>query len=346
MVIPTVPVCSNRQSMWWMCVWLLWEPRRGWWRLPAVPVQQQHRHRWPGGLWQEDWNMHEVPVSHGGRKLPPLQTGLLRERLAAGLQKWVGRHVCNPSTSRVTGCLNSLIYLGAFRGRGETSLPSAGFVCSCPATQRGSWPGGESFTFDRESRDSIYMCWKDGRGVSCPLVSSLCLLLLQRWGWRGEGLAFVYTSIPADVAGQREQGPWRGAELGGGEADPPLPLHQTQPSEAGGLLCGRAEPCSAWQAIGRCKQIRHCSHLTGAGQAWASVVYRGRREEEWEGWAAWMSSSCHLLCAGGEAVEAASLGHEEGSCVVLGVIQGWLIQAWPRTLACASTCPRLWGLGE
>lgn len=45
-------------------------------------------------------------------------------------------------------------------------------------------------------------------------------------------------------------------------------------------------------------------------------------------------------CRGGQ------LGHEEGSCVMLAVMQGWLIQAWPWALARASTCPHLWGLGE
>lgn len=52
-------------------------------------------------------------------------------------------------------------------------------------------------------------------------------------GWQGEGLPFVYTSLPADVAEQRE-----GAELGGEEADPPLPPCWTQPGRADGWLGG------------------------------------------------------------------------------------------------------------
>lgn len=76
-----------------------------------------------------------------------------------------------------------------------------------------------------------------------------------------------------------------------------------------------------WACYWPLQQIHHHSQLTGARQAWALVMYRGRKEEEEEDWAARMRGSCCLLCAGAEAIEEASLGHEEGSCAVLGVIQ-------------------------
>lgn len=48
-----------------------------------------------------------------------------------------------------------------------------------------------------------------------------------------------------------------------------------------------------------------------------------------------MRDSCGFVCAGAETVEVASLGHDEGSWAVLGVIPCWVSQAWP--LACAHT---------
>lgn len=40
-----------------------------------------------------------------------------------------------------------------------------------------------------------------------------------------------------------------------------------------------------------------------------------------------MRDSCGFVCAGAETVEVASLGHDEGSWAVLGVIPCWVSQA-------------------
>jgi len=134
-----------------------------------------------------------------------------------------------------------LIYLGAFGAEGKPHYLQPELHGA--ALQLGGAPGWEGTPLCWTGRaGAAFKVLKGGgfcrRGVSCILVRGLCLPLLQRWGWWGEGLASVYSSVPADVAGQREEGWWRGAELGGGEADPPLPRHQMKPGRADSSLAG------------------------------------------------------------------------------------------------------------
>lgn len=143
------------------------------------------------------------------------------------------------------------------------------------ALQLSGAPGREGSPLHLTGRaGTAFTCAERTGGGFLALLLAVFVYFFSRDGGGGVRVWLLFT--PASLQTWLDSG----SKGRGGEADPPLPLHQTHPSKAGGLLCGRAEPCSAWQAIGRCKQIHHCSQLTGAGQAWASVVYRGRREEE------------------------------------------------------------------
>lgn len=78
-----------RCSLWGMCPRLLWQPLSAWRALPAMPVQQQHRHVRHGCMWQADWTVQEMPVQHWRPKLWHLQEWLFWGRFPTQLQESV-----------------------------------------------------------------------------------------------------------------------------------------------------------------------------------------------------------------------------------------------------------------
>ncbi len=87
-----------RCSLWQVLTWLLWKPRGGGGAVSALSVQQQHRHVGPRVLWRPNWRVSALPLPQRGYRLPELQVGLLRQRLAAELQEWV--HCVETSTDQ------------------------------------------------------------------------------------------------------------------------------------------------------------------------------------------------------------------------------------------------------
>ena len=77
--------------MWGMCPGLLRQPLSARRPLPAVPVQQQHRHVRHRLLWPANRRVQEMPLQYRGPQLWHLQEWIFWRCFPTQLQKWVAR---------------------------------------------------------------------------------------------------------------------------------------------------------------------------------------------------------------------------------------------------------------
>lgn len=87
--------------MWGMCPGLLRQPLSARGPLPAVPVQQQHRHVRHRLLWQANRRVQEMPLQHWGPQLWHLQEWIFWRCFPTQLQKWVARSLKKSSQKHV-----------------------------------------------------------------------------------------------------------------------------------------------------------------------------------------------------------------------------------------------------
>lgn len=87
--------------MWGMCPGLLRQPLSARRPLPAVPVQQQHRHVRHRLLWQANRRVQEMPLQHWGPQLWHLQEWIFWRCFPTQLQKWVARSLKKSSQKHV-----------------------------------------------------------------------------------------------------------------------------------------------------------------------------------------------------------------------------------------------------